>query len=148
MKTRFEGTILKMFALAVAGLLATPGTGMTASSARAVEKTYSMSNGMIVASSQAYWTIGVQFTTFRARAGERTVTLSIKDSVASNVRGHIHTDIDGDGDIDEAGDFCSESDPIKVRPGQRVEVAVLLGECPDGEPSVVTEGTITATFTR
>lgn len=138
----------KAVAIAVASLVMLVTSSAASPSQRAAERRYSMSNGMVAGSSEAYWQIGTEFKVFKARPGERRVVFSIVDEAGPNVRGHIHTDVDGDGDVDHEADFCSESEPIAVRPGQRIEVAVLLGECPDGEPSVVTEGTITATFSR
>ena len=129
-------------------LIVLTATGSAASSKRTAEKSYSMSNGMITGTGSAYWTIGSDLKKFRTKAGERTVVVSVADEIGTEVRGQIYTDVDGDGDIEQAADFCNESRPVRVRPGQRVQVAVLLGECPDGESSVVTEGTITATFSK
>jgi hypothetical protein len=134
------------FLTVIVCLAAMTATGSAASGDRSVTKAYSMANGMIVGSGQAYWSIGTQPKIFKAERGERTVVISISDATSPSVRGHLHTDIDGDGDMDEAGDFCSESDPIAVRPGQRIEVSVLMGECPGGDPSLATEGEITAKF--
>lgn len=141
-------TMPKAFVIATALSLLMGTVSAASPSPRVVERPYSMSNGMVTGNSEAYWTVGTAFKAFKARRGERTVVFSITDEASPNVRGHIHTDVDGDGDVDHEADFCSESEPIAVRPGQRIEVAVLLGECPDGEASLVTEGTITATFSR
>jgi len=133
---------------AIGCLLALTATSSAATSNREAERAYSMSNGMVTGNSSAYWTIGSDFKRFKAQRGERSVVFSATDAVGTDVRIHLHTDKDGDGDMEDAGDFCSETKPIPVRPGQRIEVAVLLGECPGGNPSVVTEGTITATFSK
>ena len=43
-------------------------------------------------------------------------------------------------------EFCSETDqPIRVRARQKIAISVVAGRC-DDEASIVTEGTVTATF--
>lgn len=147
-----ERTMKRISHALIAGLvgclMAMTATASAAPSKRTAEKSYSMSNGMITGSSSAYWTIGSDLKKFKTRAGERTVVVSVADEIGTEVRGQIYTDVDGDGDLEQAADFCNESNALRVRPAQRVYVAVLFGECPDGETSVVTEGTITATFSK
>lgn len=131
-----------------ASMVASAPASSASPTGRDVTKEYSMSNGMVASGSQAYWNVGTAYKVFKARRGERHVILNIADQASPSVRGHYHLDVDGDGKLDEGKDFCNESQPIRIDPGQRIEVAVLMGECPGGDPSVVTEGTITATFTR
>ena len=111
---------------------------------------YTMAEGMVTFDSQAHWTVGTEPHVFTAKRAERAVTFSIADSIGRPVRGHAVLDTDGDGQVDHrAAAFCGETtQPIAVRPGQRVQVRVLMGTCEDGTPSIVTQGTITATFTR
>lgn len=140
--------LLALAATLVATSLATPSVG--AAGNRTETEDYTMSNGMVVFdSTEAHWTIGTAYQVFRARPGERLVSFSIADDTGQAVRGHIHMDMDNDGKLDHAKDFCSETPkPLEVRAGQKIEVGVLLGQCPDGSPSIVTEGTITATFLK
>ena len=116
-------------------------------STRSVTRDYAFPSGLVLLVSEVHWFLPVgEYQHFRAGAGERKVVFSVEDESGMPARGHVHADLDDDGDLDVVADFCSESDPIKIRPGQRLEVGVLAGECPDGSPSVATEGTITATF--
>lgn len=49
---------------------------------------------------------------------------------------------------DRDTEFCSATDrPFRVRPGDEIYVGAYKGTCADGMLSVVTTGTITATFT-
>lgn len=140
-------TISRTSVVAVAlCVMANGATGWAASSKRSETQEYTMANGMIAGNSEAHWTVGTAYATFTARRGERSVVFSITDSTSPDVRGHIHTDRDRDGDIEHVGDFCGRSKPIPVEPGQRIEVGVIVGECPGGGVSVVTQGEIAATF--
>lgn len=135
-------------AIVITCLLMIAAPAHAAPSDREVTKPYSMPNGMVVGTLQVYSTLTTEYLVFKARAGERSVTFSIADATGADVRGHVHLDFDGDGQMDDGEDFCSESDPIQVRPGQRVMVGVMLGHCRGGEPSLVTQGTVTATFSK
>lgn len=140
--------LLVVAATVIAAALTAPSVG--AAGNRTQTRSYTMSNGAVVFdSTEAHWTIGTAYKVFRAQPGERFVSFSIIDDTGQAVRGHIHMDMDNDGKLDHAKDFCGETPkPLRVREGRRIEVGVLLGQCPDGSPSIVTEGTITATFSK
>lgn len=75
--------------------------------------------------------------------------LEIVDASGMTPSGHVHIDLDADGKLDRQVDFCgATSKPITVRSGSIIEVGTIFGTCEDGSPSIVTEGTITATFTK
>jgi hypothetical protein len=58
-------------------------------------------------------------------------------------------DSDGDGELDKIEDFCAETPkPIAVGEAKKIELGVIFGSCPDDSPALVTQGTVTATFTR
>lgn len=125
--------------------LSAPTSG-AAPSDRKVTEAYTMANGMVVYNSAyAEWSIGTQYKVFRPQPGERFVSFSVSDDAGQPVTGHIH--IRRDGQLDHI-DFCNETRPIKLGAATRVEVGVHLGTCSNGTPSVVTQGTITATFSR
>lgn len=107
-----------------------------------------MAQGMIVASGYAHWELGTEVHLFKSRRGENEVTFSIGDSSGQPVRGHVYMDIDGDDQMDTVK-FCSETEePIRIRQPQTIQVRVILGLCEDNTPSVVSTGTITASFSR
>jgi hypothetical protein len=88
------------------------------------------------------------YVSFTAGRRERSVTLTIADASGQTARGHIHLDVDGDGELDAIDDFCGTSPKLQVKPGVTIEVGVLGGTCPDGTPAVATHGEVVATFTR
>lgn len=116
---------------------------------RTVTKEYTMANGMVIyESTSATWSVGTAWKVFRPKPGERFVSISISDDLGRPVFGHTHFHQDGDGEVDEV-DFCNETPkPIRLGAAKKLEVAVFLGTCPDGTPSLVTQGTVTATFSR
>ena len=132
---------------AVASLLAMTATGSAASSTRTEEKEYTMSSGMIAGGSEAYWSIGTEYQAFRPRYGEKSVVFSATDAASPNVTIHVHY-VSGHGKVKEGGSFCNKTKPLPVKFSHHFEVAVLIGECPGGDVSVATEGTITATFSK
>ena len=136
-------------ALFATGLMA-PASG--AADGREVSKDYSMASGGFVGhgefGSEIHWTLGAQYQNFEARRGERSVTLAVEDSFGETVLAHVHVYRDGDKKVDQELDFCGASNPIAVRPGTVIEVGTIMGFCDDDSPSIVTEGTITATFSR
>ncbi len=121
-----------------------------ASADREVTRDYSMSSGMVTDGAEAHWYLGTEYQVFRAQPGEKHVSLTITDSTGQPARGHIHMDMNGDGKLDHVEDFCTTTaDPIAIRPGRKIEVGVVMGTCPDGTtPSIATQGTITATFSK
>lgn len=142
----------KLLASVTIALLATsllaPASG--APSKRKVTREYTLANGMVVFNSaEAHWTVGTAYQVFRPRAGERFVSFSITDDSGLPARGHIHIDANRDGELDPIDDFCDETpEPIKLGKAKKIEVGVIFGTCPDDTPAVVTQGTVTATFSR
>ena len=113
-----------------------------------------MASGAVVSHGQVeagevHWSAGSHYAKFRAERAEKFVTLAVEDTAGGAVMAHVHIDRDGDGEVDEQVDFCGEtSKPIAVSKGSVVEVGAIFGMCDESTPSIVTEGTITATFTR
>lgn len=142
----------RMLILLIGGLLALPvwSPATAGSSVRTSTKSYSQPTGVSVAdTAHAYLQLGAVIPTFSARSGERSVSFEIKDDFGQPVRGHIHVDKDGDGELDAARDFCgSTPKPITITPQSQLEVWVMTGTCPNGTPAFATTGTITATFLK
>ena len=123
----------------LAGTLIAPS--MAASDGRSVTKPYTILRGHIQFNSQEVAWMGTQAETFRAQGEERRVTISLEDDTGNPVAGRVQ--VNG-----EVVQFCSEtSKAIPVRGGQKVSVSAIVGSC-DGGFSVVTEGLITATFSK
>ena len=145
MKRAFVAIPVALLALAV------PASG--AGEGREASGTYSMGSGAVVShgevsDTEVHWTAGSHYVRFRAERGERFVSLAAEDSSGQPVAGHVHIDRDNDGKIDQVFDFCVKTaKPIAVTAGSVVEVGAIFGSCDDSW-SIVTEGTITATFAR
>jgi hypothetical protein len=143
----------KIVVILSVGLISLSGLASASGAAsRTVDKPYTMANGFVVYGSiYAGWTLGTPYKVFRPKAGDRFVSFSIVDEAGQASRGHIHMDANGDGKLEHL-DFCTKTPkPLRVGQAQKIEVAVLLGTCADETdptPSVVTQGTITATFSR
>ena len=139
----------RLIAVSAVALLVAAAPALGAGGAREVTEDYRMSNGAFVDHGEAHWTLGSAYAPFRAERGERWVTLAINDATGQPVRGHVHVDRDRDGKLDHQVDFCGKTaKPIAVQPGALVEVGVIMGLCDESTTSIVTEGTITATFSR
>ncbi len=128
-------TVILLAVVAAAALAApsraTPDT-------RTPSRPYSIDRAKLHLSDVDPW-VGTQREFFRARSGERWVSVSLRDESGQAVRGRVEIG----GDVVE---FCSEmAKPVRVRPGQEVAVSAVLGPCGTA-PSVVTRGRITATF--
>ena len=116
---------------------------------REVTESYTMAAGAFVGHGEAHWTLGADYQRFESKSGERAVAFVIEDASGAPVRGHVHIDNNGDGELDDQLDFCgSTAKPIAIDPGAIVEVGTIMGLCDETSPSIVTEGTITATFSR
>jgi hypothetical protein len=133
-------------------VLAAPASG--AGKTREASEEYSMASGAVVShgeveGGEVHWSAGSHYAKFRAERAEKFVTLAVEDAAGGPVLAHAHIDRNGDGDLDQQVDFCGEtSEPIAVTKGSVVEVGAIFGMCDESTPSIVTEGTITATFTR
>ena len=144
-------TITAIAAVALLALV-TPASG--AHSERQVTEEYSMASGAVVShgevtGGEVHWSAGSQYAVLRAERGEKFVTLTVEDQTGGPVLAHVHVDRNDDGELDEQVDFCGETaEPIAVSKASVVEVGAIFGMCDDSSPSIVTEGTITATFTR
>ena len=141
----------KATALIAAGLVtAALASPAVAGSSREVTEEYTMSNGAFVGHGEAHWTLGAEYAVFEAEEDERFVSLAIEDGSGGSIRGHVHINYNNGGKkLDDQVDFCgSTPKPIEIEPGATIEVGTLMGICDDNTPSIVTEGTITATFSR
>jgi hypothetical protein len=144
----------KVSIVLAAGLLSAAliAPGHAGPSSRTVTRNYSMANGMFVSqlgNAEVHWSLGTQWKVFRTKAGEHLLSLSVKDDTGRPVLVNLSIDADSDGKEEDEFNVCSDRlQNIKVRPGAEVWVGVLFGTCEDGSPSIVTNGTITATFSR
>ena len=132
----------------IAVSLVTPATADVRG--REVTQDYTMSNGAFVGHGEAHWTLGAAYSVFKAEKDERRVSIAIQDAFGETVRGHVHINYNNGGKtLDDQVDFCgTTTEPIKVEPGSTIEVGTLMGFCDDNTPSIVTEGTVTATFSK
>lgn len=138
----------RMLAIALAGFLVlslwTPAGA--SSSTRKVTRQYTRPNAVVVAGLGVWFDLNDE-PSFSARSGEGRVSFAIEDDFGTPVRGHIHLDRDGDGELDAARDFCgATSKPLSITPRSQLEVWVVTGACPDGSPAFATSGTVTAIF--
>ena len=140
-----KALLLLTAGLAAAALVAPAG----AATARRVTHDYTMANGAFVGHGEAHWTLGAEYAVFEAKPGERELSLEIEDASGSPVRGHVHVYYGAGEKIDKTLDFCGATpEPIALQPDTRIEVGTIMGLCDASTPSIVTEGTITATFHR
>jgi hypothetical protein len=143
----------KYIAVTAVALLALAAPASGAAGGREVTENYSMGSGAVVShgtvsDTEVHWTAGSQYLQFRAERGERFVSVVAEDTSGQPVAGHVHIDRDNDGKVDHEIDFCEKTaKPIAVTAGSVVEVGAIFGSCDDSW-SIVTEGSITATFTR
>lgn len=79
------------------------------------------------------------------------VKIEVADATGQNAAGFLaQQDADGDGFNDPYGEFCGAHEapiPLEV-PGAPVGLSITMGLCDNGTPSIVTSGTITATFSN
>jgi hypothetical protein len=134
----------KISSLLAVGVLAASisAPSLAAGGERTVTKSYTITRGQIhVSSGEADLWMGTQAEFFRPRAGEHRVTFSLTDTTGRPVLGHVEME----GGVTE---FCSTTpSPIRVTPGEEIAVHAIFGPCADSF-STVTEGTITATFSK
>jgi hypothetical protein len=145
--------VKKRFSVVAAALLtvATFGAPGSATPAeRTVTESYSMTSGFISWSSEGSIQMGTNWTTFIPRPGERTVSLSIDDAAEGPVVGRVFFwNTQRQNWAARDAKFCSATGrPLRVRPHEHVYVGAYIGQCDSGEISVVTTGTITATFSK
>ena len=85
---------------------------------------------------------------FKPRAGERFVSVVVKDDSGFPVRAVVGQDLDGDNRDDIRTEICERTkEPVKLRKGANVIVWAQEGDC-NGQLGLATYGTVTATFTR
>lgn len=136
--------MIRITALISAGLLAASiaAPPVAADDGRTATRPYTITRGKIHLSDDAFaWWIGTQEEFFRARAGERSVRIALTDDTGRPVAGRV--EINGD-----VVNVCSETQKaIRVSSGQKLAVSAIFGPC-DGDVSLVTEGTIIATFSK
>ena len=80
------------------------------------------------------------FMTFKTKRSERNVSFSVEDASGMPVSGAVFQK------GERVGRFCGAGD-VKLPGGKYIIVTLYTGTCEDNSPSVVTEGTIMATFT-
>ena len=134
---------MRIFTLMLAGLLvgSMSAPSVAGADGRSVEKRYTITRGHLQLNSQEVAWMGSQAEQFRARAGERSVRISLEDDTGNPARGRVEVN----GDIIQ---FCSTTEkPIRVQPGDKINVHAVFGSCGNAL-AVVTEGTITATFSK
>lgn len=133
----------RMTTLLIAGIIATSvvPSSLAGDNGRTVKKNYTILRGQIQFNDQEVAWMGTQPESFQTRARERWVTLSLEDETGNPVLGRVQ--VNG-----EVVRFCSDTEkPLRVRRGDEIKVNAIFGLC-DGGFSVVTEGTITATFSK
>lgn len=90
--------------------------------------------------------------TFRPRATERFVAVTIEDASGTAVPARVTQDLDGDGKPEVESKFCGATDqPVEIEPGVPVTVWMEIGTCDgpaSGSAGAWTQGTMTATFSR
>jgi hypothetical protein len=136
----------KVATILAAGLVAASllSPANAADTRRTVTETYSITSGFLTGSTQGSIQIGTNWALFTPRAGETHISLSIEDASGRPVLGKVFF-VGSDRDTE----FCSATDrPLRVRAGDDIYVGAYIGTCADGTVSVVTTGTITATFTK
>ena len=83
--------------------------------------------------------------------GMTYLKIEVQDASGQNAGGFIsQQDADGDGFGDGFGDFCgahAEPIPLEVASGP-VDLSMTAGTCTDGSPSIITSGTVVATFSN
>ena len=83
--------------------------------------------------------------------GMTHIKIEVQDASGQNAGGFIsQQDADGDGFGDVFGNFCGaheEAIPLQVESGP-VGLSMTAGTCTDGSPSIVTTGTVIATFSN
>ena len=121
--------VAAMMAPAIAG-------GQGSSRVEKVEYTANADDGITI-----FTDLGVDFTTIQLPSGpEKFMSLSIEDATGAAVAVEVLQ-------RNRIGNFCGSTEtPIPIRPGVPVTLRLYAGRCPDGTPSVVTTGTLTATF--
>ena len=141
----------RMIALAMLAVCLVAGSATAGSRGRTVEQAYqpveadpTVPQGGIHSSSSA---------TFRTRARERFVSVTIQDDSGLAVPAEVRQDVDGDEEADVSHTFCgSTPDAVAIEPGVAVEVVRFTGSCNDvTDPAGYgswTTGTVTATFSR
>lgn len=85
--------------------------------------------------------------TVEAQPGERHLRVQIIDDFGEDVRAVVWHDANRDWTPEETYDICGRSKRIRVEPGARIGVDLFVGACPGGATSIVTQGTVIATFT-
>jgi hypothetical protein len=127
-------------------VVAFAGPAASGPTGRTVTKPYSGAHGATAGQAYAFWSIGFEHQVFEPRARERSVVITIEDKSGLPTRGHVWVG----GDDGYSVEFCSESEPIALEPGDLVYFFALIGTCPDATAGagVATSGSVTATFSR
>lgn len=136
-------------------ILAMAAPALGAQSPRVVSDPYEIPSGVATTTpvQRGGWMLPIVDTQaeFVTGAGERFVTIAIKDDLGGAVAAYIAIDRNDNDRVEaaEEGQFCQETEkPLLVKPGQSIWVWPVLGTCEDGTPAIVSRGEITATFSR
>ncbi len=141
----------RMFGLALLTSCLIAGAAGAGASGRTVERSYEpvyVESGV-----PAGTTSHSNGVTFRTKASERFVSVTIEDQSGLAIPARIAQDVDGDDVDDLEHEFCgTTSGPVAITPGVPVDVWMSHGTC-DGvtDPTSAggwTTGTVTATFSR
>ena len=133
-------------AVAVAGLVVASFGGSASAGKKAKGRTatleYANPNSFWVgpADVSVYTNGFADFLTFKTKRSEHNVSLSVEDASGIPVSGAVFQK------GERVGRFCGAGD-VELPGGKSIIVSLYVGTCEDNSPSVVTEGTITATFT-
>ncbi len=91
--------------------------------------------------------ISVGCVEFATGPEEQWVVVEITDDIGPSTYGVVGQDPDGDNSSERGGEFCKKTDEaIQIQPGVPITVFVWNGRCSTAEPSIVTTGTVKATF--
>ena len=90
---------------------------------------------------------------FRPRATERSVAVTIEDASGTAVPARVTQDLDGDGEYEVESKFCGATDqPVEIEGGAPVTIWMTIGTCngltSPGDVGAWIQGTMTATFFR
>lgn len=144
--------LLGLLSAALGLSLLMPAAGAAPIGPRSVEEAYDSFSGVVLPNAEAHQSLvmdGVVF--FKPLPGERHVSLAITDAAGGEIFAGVFLDRNGDGYYrGNRVEFCGSTTAPLLLPRKTAQIAVELyqGTCPAGTPSVVTNGTVTARFTR
>ena len=131
----------KIILILAVAMVATSASGAAATGGvHTATRPYTVERGAVVNDGASTW-VGTQPETFVAGPRDHRVTIALADDSGQAVAGRVEIG-------DQAVEFCSQTDqPLPVHKGDEINVSATFGPC-GSAVSTVTQGTITATFTR